>query len=337
MRPPPRLQREPIVPPGGVEHHVRDMTATFAGDVSLDAAQAALAQHNQWLPIDGDPSVSLGQLVESNSTGPLRLGYGAWRDLLLGCQFTNGAGELISAGGRTVKNVAGYDLTKFMVGQHGIFGRVVTITVRTYRKPEAALLATFAPDVNRLNALLTTPARPQWSVLTADALLCGYLGDARTVSFYESELPRHGPVRVERRNVGEDVTHRLGVWTSRGLGVPAMHSPPQRPAHGRDAHATFAYRASVPPASIARFVIAAAQQNWSADAAFGIIVGSCYQSHQATIERAAHDVGGSILFFDASGKPLRLTSDPVVGQLLERLKVAFDLRGALEPIPVPTP
>ena len=60
---------------------------------------------------------ALGRLVEHNSSGPLRLGYGAWRDLLLGCQFHNGRGELITAGGRTVKNVAGYDLTKFMVGQ----------------------------------------------------------------------------------------------------------------------------------------------------------------------------------------------------------------------------
>ena len=77
---------------------------------------------------------------EQNSTGPLRLGYGAWRDLLLGVQFTNGRGELITAGGRTVKNVAGYDLTKFMVGSHGVFGRLVTITTRTYRRPDRALV-----------------------------------------------------------------------------------------------------------------------------------------------------------------------------------------------------
>ena len=291
---------------------MRDMTATFAANVTLDAAQARLAQQNQWLPIDGDPSAPLGHLVESNSTGPLRLGYGAWRDLLLGCQFTNGTGELITAGGRTVKNVAGYDLTKFMVGQHGVFGRVVTITARTYRRPDAALLATFAPDVKRLSALLTTPARPQWSVLTADALLCGYLSDARTASFYEAELPRHRPLRVERRSVEDDVRHRQEVWRNSG------------------------FRASVPPASIKRFAEQARVASWSADAAFGVIVGSCDASQQSTLERAAHDVGGSILFFDPSGKPLRLTSDPGVQRLLERLKIAFDPGGALAPIAVPT-
>jgi len=109
----------------------RDMTATFSADVTLAEAQRRLAEVGQWLAVDGDASWTLGRLVEMNSTGPLRLGYGAWRYLLLGCQFLNGRGELITAGGRTVKNVAGYDLTKFMVGQGWLFGRIVTITTRT--------------------------------------------------------------------------------------------------------------------------------------------------------------------------------------------------------------
>ena len=313
------------------------MTATFAAGVALADAQARLARHDQWLPIDGAPTAPLGSLVESNSTGPLRLGYGAWRDLLLGCQFHNGAGELITAGGRTVKNVAGYDLTKFMVGQHGIFGRIVTITVRTYRKPEAALLATFEPDVRRLGALLTTPARPQWSVLTRDVLLCGYLGDARAVAFYHTELPRFGPASIERRTLDEDVRHRQELWSTRGMGVSPMRPPPQRQAHGRDAHATLGFRASVPPATVARFVTAAQLADWSADAAFGVVVASCDPSQQPALDRAARDVGGSILFFDCTGRPTSLASDPRVRRLLDKLKVAFDPTRALEPIPVTTP
>ena len=113
---PARPPREPLVDDRGIDHHVRDMTATLGAAVTLAEAQSKLADATQWLPIDGDASTPLGRLVEENSTGPLRLGYGAWRDLLLGCQFRNGAGDLITAGGRTVKNVAGYDLTKFMVG-----------------------------------------------------------------------------------------------------------------------------------------------------------------------------------------------------------------------------
>src|SRR6266436_1777604 len=121
-----RARRQPLVAPGAIDAQERDMTATFAADVTLRAAQSHLLAINQWLPIDGNPHATLGALVDVNSTGPLRLGYGAWRDLLLGVQFTNGRGELITAGGRTVKNVAGYDLTKFMVGSRGVFGRLVT-------------------------------------------------------------------------------------------------------------------------------------------------------------------------------------------------------------------
>src|SRR5207302_2677736 len=140
----------PLVPPGGVEIFARDMTVTAAADVPLAELQHKLAELNQWLPIDGDPALPIGQLVEINSSGPLRLGYGAWRDLLLGCQFANHRGELITAGGRTFKNVAGYDLTKLMVGQQGILGRVVTITTRTYRRPAGALVLKLEPDVRRL-------------------------------------------------------------------------------------------------------------------------------------------------------------------------------------------
>src|SRR5205823_9536292 len=143
------------------------------------AAQTKLREHGQWLPIDGDVNATLGSLVERNSTGPLRLGFGAWRDLLLGVQFTNGAGELITAGGRTVKNVAGYDLTKFMVGQYGIFGKLVTLTTRAYKAPAGAGLATFSPNLKMLEALMTTPCRPQWTVRTADTLYCGYVADAK--------------------------------------------------------------------------------------------------------------------------------------------------------------
>src|SRR6478735_6813685 len=139
-----RPPREPLVPPGGFELFARDMTATFSADCTLRLAQEKLGEIGQWLPVDGDPDATLGSLVERNSSGPLRLGFGAWRDLLLGAQFTNGRGELISAGGRTVKNVAGYDLTKFMVGQRGVFGTLVSITTRTYKLPAGAILATFA-------------------------------------------------------------------------------------------------------------------------------------------------------------------------------------------------
>src|SRR6478735_3257601 len=181
-----RPPREPLVPPGGFELFARDMTATFSADCTLRLAQEKLGEIGQWLPVDGDPDATLGSLIERNSTGPLRLGFGAWRDLLLGVQFTNGRGELISAGGMTVKNVAGYDLTKFIVGSFGVFGRLITFTARTYRKPDFALTVRAQGGAAAVGKLLPTPVRPQWTVMTEEGLTLGYLGDEATVAYYES-------------------------------------------------------------------------------------------------------------------------------------------------------
>jgi FAD/FMN-containing dehydrogenase len=291
----------------------RDMTATFSADVTLAQAQRRLAEFGQWLAVDGDASWTLGRLVETNSTGPLRLGYGAWRDLLLGCQFLNGPGELITAGGRTVKNVAGYDLTKFMVGQAGVFGRIVTITTRTYAQPAGAMVARFPSDAWQINRLLPTPCRPQWAVLTHDALWCGYLGDERTIGYYRGDLPAHGPIEVLQRTVEEDVRHRGELWRAAGLDQ--------------------SFRASVPPAKLLEFSQKAGLLDWAADAAFGIVVGITNASKHEAIRAAARAVAGSVYFVE--GGRTHADLDEPARALLQQLKHAFDPDGKLEPLPQP--
>lgn len=309
-----RPPRTPLVPPGGIDLHERDMTATFSSDLTLAAVQERLAAIDQWLPIDGDPSLTLGQLVETDSTGPLRLGYGAWRDLLLGAQFHNGRGELVSAGGRTVKNVAGYDLTKFMVGQFGVFGQTVTLTTRTYRRPAGAILATFAPEPKWISEMLPTPLKPQWCVLTPKELLCGYLGDERTLDFYRERLAATSPTSLATRDLERDIEHRLSLWST----------PSSR-----------MFRASVPPSRLLDFVRQAALQEWSADAAFGIVTGAA-PTDDAALVRAAEALEGTVKFIDRSTDPPRVRFSRVSPQeksVLERLKDAFDPDRRLNPLP----
>ena len=303
-----RQDHQPLVGSGAIDHHAGDMTATIAADVTLRELQATVAAKEQWLPIDGDPEKSVGELVETNSTGPLRLGYGAWRDLLLGAQFRNGRGELITAGGRTVKNVAGYDLTKFMVGQRGVFGEVVTITTRLYKRPAGAVLATFPPDARRIGSLLPSTARPQWALLTADALLCGYVGDERTLEFYENTLAvEHRPRKVERRTLEQDVAHRASLW--RGD-----------------------FRVAVPPSKLADFVAVAKPTNWVADAAFGIVLGA---GDEAQVRSAAQALSGTATFSRRDGVDGPLVDVPSAQQraMLERLKKSFDPDNRLAPLP----
>ena len=309
-----RPTHQPLVAPGQIEHHAQDMSATVAADLTLDVVQKTLGAARQWLPIDGEPKLTIGELVERNSTGPLRLGYGHWRDLLLGAQFRNGRGELITAGGRTVKNVAGYDLTKFMVGQRGVFGTLVTVTTRTYKHPAGSILATFAPQPKLIHRLLPSPARPQWAMLTSDALLCGYLGDERTLAYYSNTLGEWSPRSVSRRTLQEDIDQRAQLWTG-------------------------TFRAAVPPAKLTDFVarLAAVRStatpsitHWAADPAFGVVVGD---GEPTALRDAARAVSGTVSFeagasntwFDAPPGPQR--------NLLERLKKAFDPDNRLAPLP----
>jgi hypothetical protein len=316
-----RPPRQPLVLPGGADLHARDMTATFAADVTLGEAQRRLAEHGQWLPADGSPDATLGELVDFNSTGPLRLGYGAWRDLLLGIQFTNGRGELITAGGRTVKNVAGYDLTKFMVGQRGVFGRLVSLTTRAYRRPAGALLARFPADYSILSNLLPTALRPQWAVLTPDEMLCGYLSDGTTLDWYQANLRAAEPVSVFRRSLDVDIGHRAQLWPSPRTG-------------GR-------FRASLPPARVLDFAAAARLRQWTADAAFGIVVGPVASPDEARALRdAASALNGTVTFSgaaqasnDTAAPPEVTSTNPVERRIIERLKAAFDPETRLSPLP----
>ena len=308
-----RPQRPPLVAPGDADLHTRDMTATFSAEMTLREAQRRLAELGQWLPVDGSPQATLGHLVETNSTGPLRLGYGAWRDLLLGVQFANGRGELVTAGGRTVKNVAGYDLTKYMVGQHGVFGRLVTLTARTYRRPDGALLARHRADASILPRLLDTSLRPQWALWTNLGLRLGYLGDETTLAWYEANVGATSPLHVQRRTVEQDIEDRAGLWAAP---APAGAIP---------------FRASVPPASLADFCARLGQIQWAADAAFGIVVGSVAGADRETVARLAAAASGSARFGEGAG--VEFSTNPAERQIIERLKAAFDPDGNLASLP----
>jgi glycolate oxidase FAD binding subunit len=306
-----REPRSPIVPPGGVEVYARDMTVAVAADVTLAALDDALAPHAQWLPADARRDLPIGSLVLGNATGPLRLGYAAWRDLLLGAQFRDGRDRLLTAGGRAVKNVAGYDLTKFLVGSFGCFGAAVTFTLRTYRRPAGAVVATLPPDPALLPPLLTTPLRPHAALLTRAALRLRYFGDDRTLAWFEREL---APRSLERVPLDHDVADRAHAW--------------------RFATDPGTFRLMLPPTQLPRALAALRDDDWAADPAFGIVVGA--DDPSLPLESLVRELGGSVLRFDADAKPLACTLPPEAAALLRRLKRAFDPDDRLPPLPVTT-
>ena len=121
-----------------IEHAVGDLTVTVEAGIRFADLQAILAKANQFLAIDpAYPATStLGGIVATASTGSLRQRYGGVRDLLLGISFVRSDGELVKAGGRVVKNVAGYDLMKLLTGSFGTLGAIAQLTFRLYPLPE---------------------------------------------------------------------------------------------------------------------------------------------------------------------------------------------------------
>ena len=122
-----------------MDHVPADMTATVEAGMTLAQFQQRLAAQGQWLPLDPPNSdhLALGDLLSTNTSGPRRFGYGTVRDYLLGIRVALADGRLIRAGGKVVKNVAGYDLCKLFVGSHGTLGVIVEATFKLRPIPEA--------------------------------------------------------------------------------------------------------------------------------------------------------------------------------------------------------
>ena len=116
-----------------------DLVATVQAGTPLEALRRRLADEGMWLAIDppGRPERSLGSVIATATAGPLRHGFGPVRDHVLGCTVATGDGRLVKAGGRVVKNVAGYDLTKLQVGGFGGFGIIAEVHLRLRALPRA--------------------------------------------------------------------------------------------------------------------------------------------------------------------------------------------------------
>jgi len=135
-----------------IEHAVGDLTVTIEAGVKLADLQEKLRSHGQFLPIDPayPQEATIGGIVATADTGSWRQRYGGIRDLLLGLSFVRADGEIAKAGGRVVKNVAGYDLMKLFTGAYGSLGVIAQVTFRTYPLVATSQTIVLTGEVNDL-------------------------------------------------------------------------------------------------------------------------------------------------------------------------------------------
>jgi glycolate oxidase FAD binding subunit len=124
---------------GMIEYEPSEYTFTALAGTRLKAVVELLAKNGQYMPFD-PPLVKLGATlggtVGAGLSGSGRYHYGGVRDFLMGVRFIDGGGQLVSSGGRVVKNSAGFDLPKLMVGSRGSLGVMVEMTFKVFPKPE---------------------------------------------------------------------------------------------------------------------------------------------------------------------------------------------------------
>jgi glycolate oxidase FAD binding subunit len=128
-----------------LEHNVGDFTAIVEAGVPVAEAQAAFAAEGQMLALDpplgeGDRA-TIGGLVATADSGPLRHRFGAIRDLVVGVTIVLSDGTVAKAGGKVIKNVAGYDLAKLFAGSYGTLGLIATVSLRLHPAPTATATA----------------------------------------------------------------------------------------------------------------------------------------------------------------------------------------------------
>ena len=150
-----------------IDYPARDMTITVEAGLRIDELQSKLAVERQRLPIDiAQPGrATLGGALATNTSGPRRFGHGTFRDYVIGISAVDATGQLFKAGGRVVKNVAGYDICKLLVGSRGTLGIVTQITLKLRPLPESSALlwcgfSNFDDIEQALQILLKSEARP---------------------------------------------------------------------------------------------------------------------------------------------------------------------------------
>jgi glycolate oxidase FAD binding subunit len=343
-----------------IDYPARDMTVTVEAGIRIADLQKFLATERQRLPIDAPQAeqATLGGIIATNTSGPRRYGNGTLRDYVIGISAVDGHGTAFKAGGRVVKNVAGYDFCKLLTGSLGTLAVITQVTLKVKPVPErAAFVVAPFRDLAHAELLLshlsqsrTAPAAielllgPAWK---SDPALGDLLPDER--GFIAAGLEGTEPeVRwmtatliVELSKVGfaspREVTstETAGLW-QRLTEFPATDDAP------------LSLKVCVPPSQVTAMIelILAADPHCSlqAHAGNGVIVARFAEFSSAAISKvligsfqpAAQQRGGSVTVL-RTASAAELTHQAAwgslgdSGMLMEAVKRQFDPHGLLNP------
>ncbi len=198
-----------------VEHNDGDLTAVLDAGASLAAAQARFAEADQMLaldpPLGADDGATIGGVVASGDSGPLRHRYGAARDLVVGMTMVLADGTIARAGGKVIKNVAGYDLAKLLAGSFGTLGLILQVSVRLHPLRERVTLRLDAGTPDELGALAAKLAHANLEMEALDARWSSGSG-AVLARFAGAAAADQAKAAAKLAGEGEPVEDDAAVW-----------------------------------------------------------------------------------------------------------------------------
>lgn len=342
-----------------IDFPARDMTITVEAGIRVEELEATLALEHQRLPVDVPQAhrATLGGAVATNTSGPRRFGCGTFRDYVIGVSAVDAQGRLFKAGGRVVKNVAGYDLCKLLTGSLGTLGIITQLTLKLRPRPETSALLwmtfdQFSEVENVLERLLVSEARP----VALDVL--NREGAHQIAAESRCDLPLHSAVLcIGVEGTSTEVEWQIDTlrretvpYNPRGqVIVPTEESP--RLWQVLTEFQTFSddpvtFRANLLPSRTMDFIDSATQLGIAvqAHAGSGIVVGHL-PDEAATLERAepvihelrslARAARGNLILLncdEAWKRPLLAFGDPEPGwELMRRIKAGLDPDNLLNP------
>ena len=153
---------------GIIAYEPGEFTFTALAGTPLREIRAALAERGQHLPFDPplvESGATIGGTVAAGLSGPGRFRYGGVRDFILAVQFADGTGQLLRGGAKVVKNAAGFDIPKFLVGSCGRFGVITEVTFKVFPTPQSWLtLRIPCADVTEAAARIAQGASSRWEL-----------------------------------------------------------------------------------------------------------------------------------------------------------------------------
>ncbi len=297
---------------GIVSHEPTELVVTARCGTSLSALEAALAAQGQMLPFEPPhfgSGATLGGCVAAGLSGPRRAAAGSVRDFVLGTRLLDGKGNVLSFGGQVMKNVAGYDISRLLVGSLGILGVILEISLKVLpRPPQERTLRFEMPEARAIETLNRWAGTPL--PISASAWCDGEL--RLRVSGAETA------VRAAAEQLGGEAVADAGAWWE---------------SVREQTHAFFGgdaplWRLSVPPATAAIGLPGDHFIEWG-----GALRWLKSSAQAAAVREAARRAGGHATLYRGANKAGGVFEPPdsVTMRVHRGLKAAFDPKGIFNP------